>query len=86
MKIFVEDYSVIIDAWFKSQVENAKHGDLVPHKKEISDIYFYENETIGGQEVYRKIILHKNMILHLAEKIKEIESETVEMPHNGLPF
>ncbi len=86
MKIFVEKHEAVIDGWFKLQGEKAKQGDLIPHRKQVIKVYLYQREFINDQEVYRKIELSKEMILELAEKIQEIESQVVEMPFDELPF
>jgi hypothetical protein len=86
MKIFVEKHEAVIDGWFKPQVEKAKQGDVVPHRKQVTKVYLYQREFINDQEVYRKVELSKEMILELSDKIQDIESQVVEMPFDELPF
>ena len=72
--------------WFKPQVDKAKQGDIIPHKKTVSKVYFYQRQFINDQEVFIKIELPKEMILDLSDKIQDIESQIVEMPFDELPF
>jgi hypothetical protein len=86
MKIFIEKHEAVIDGWYKPKVEEANQGDIVPHTKQVGSVYLYKYECINDQDFYRKIVFSKEAILDLAEKIKQIESEVVEMPYVALPF
>lgn len=35
MKIFVEKHEAVIDGWHEPQVENAKNGDVIPHRRKV---------------------------------------------------
>ena len=86
MKVFEERHEAVIDVWFKSQVDNAKQGEVIPHKKMVSKVHFYQRQFINEQEVFLKIELTREMILDLSDKIQDIESQIVEMPFDDLPF
>lgn len=86
MKVFEEKHEAVIDVWFKPQVDKAKKGDIIPYKKTVSKVHFYQRQFINDQEVFLKIELTKEMILVLSDKIQDIESQVVEMPFDELPF
>lgn len=85
MKIFIEKHEAVIDGWFKPTKE-AKQGEIIPHHKTVSKVYFYQKQYINEQESFAKIELTKEMILDLADNIKAIESEVVEMPFDEMPW
>ncbi len=85
MKIFIEKHEAVIDGWFKATKE-AKQGEIIPHQKTVSKVYFYQRQYINEQESFVKIELTKEMILDLSDSIKSIESEVVEMPFDNLPW
>ena len=86
MKVFVEKYESVINCWLKPQIENAKQGDVIPHEKVVTNVYFYKREIINEKEVYLKVELSKEMIVDLFNKIKVLESQVGEMPFENLPF
>lgn len=86
MKVLEEKHEAVIDVWFKPQVDKAKQGDIIPHRKTVNKVYFYQSQFINDQEVFLKIELTKEMILDLSIKIQDIESQVVEMPFDELPF
>lgn len=86
MKVFEEKHEAVIDFWHKPQVDKAKQGDIVPHKKTVTKVYFYQRQFINDQEVFLKIELTREMILDLSDKIQDIENQIVEMPFDELPF
>ena len=86
MKIFDEKHEAIIHCYFSPKGKDLKKGDLVPHQKRVDRVVFYQRQIINEQEVYLKQEFSTELILDLAEKIKNIQSESVEMPYDDLPF
>lgn len=86
MKVFEEKHEAVIDVWFKPQVNKAKQGEVIPHKKTVSKVQFYQRQFFNDQEVFLKIELTRDMILDLSDKIQDIESQIVQMPFDELPF
>lgn len=86
MKVFEEKHETIIEFYFSPIANNPKSGDIIPHQKTVSRIYFYNRQFLDGQEVFVKIELTKEMILDLHNKICDIENQVVEMPFDSLLF
>jgi hypothetical protein len=86
MKEFIADYEVVLNIYFTPTVSDANDGDIVPHRKSVSEAFFYQANTHNNQNVYTKVYLERKMILDLADRIRQIESETIDYPYSNLPF
>ena len=85
MKTFIENHEAVIQFWNAPTV-NAKDGEIIPHKPTVSKIYFYHEHVSNREIKFLKIELTKEMILDLADSIKTIESQIIEMPFDSMPF
>lgn len=63
-----------------------KQGEVVPHKKVVSNCVLYQLQQFNGGEIFFQVWLSRNMILDLAEQIKTIETEIINTPYDSLPF
>jgi len=86
MKIFDEKHEAILSVYFSPKGDNLKKGDVVPHQKRVQSITIYQRQIVNDQEIFIKQEFTTEMILDLAEKIKSIQTESVEMPYDDLPF
>ena len=90
MKRLFEQNETIITTEFVPDViitDEIKEGDIIPHKEFVGGIFFYNHEYDAFGRMYlTKVNLDRNYILELAEKIKQIESNSVDMEYSSLPF
>ena len=86
MKEFIADHEVVLNIYFTPTVSKAKEDELVPHHKSVIEAFFYREHIKDGQPVFTKVYLDKKMILDLADRIRQIEEETVDYPYSNLPF
>lgn len=86
MKVFVPKHEAVIDLFLKPQVKKANQGEIVPHKKVVTSVYFYNRHCINDQDVYIKVELSRDMILDLADEIRDIDGQIVESEFDNLPF
>jgi hypothetical protein len=87
MKTFVEKYETVIEFDLKPEATGAKEGEIVPHKKTVRCVYFFNQYVVDGRDVYAKVYLPKQMILDLFNEIQDIESQVLEKEIDpGLPF
>lgn len=87
MKAILDNNEVILDyGMYAVNKPNLKEGDLTEHKKSVKGITLFYCHHHNN---FIKVQLDKKMILELAEKIKQIESEvTIEKYYldDDLPF
>jgi hypothetical protein len=86
MKIFDEKHEAILSIYFIPKGDNLKTGDVVPHQKRVQSVRIYQRQILNDQEIFIKQEFTTEMILDLAEKIKSIQTESVEMPYDHIPF
>ena len=86
MSHYIEKHNAIVKTWFKPKHQNAKHGDEIPHTETVSSVEIYQRNIINDQEIYTRIVLSKEMICDLHEKILQIEENIVIRPYDELPF
>jgi len=77
MEEFDPEHKVVFECYWHAVFQQCdpkiKAGDLTQHQKRVSECYYFEVED-PEKRTYRKITLNREMILRLADKIKEIES------------
>lgn len=86
MKRFSKKQDVVITTEHYPLISNAEKGDVIHHNTSVDCVYFYKRQFIQEQEVFIKIELSKQMILDIADEIKDIEKEIIEKPYNGIDF
>lgn len=74
----------IFTASFEPVQKDAQKGKECEHKEIVHRVDFYHSDY--GNYTFHKISLSRNEILELAEKIKEIESNTKIMIYEPMPF
>jgi len=85
MKEFNENHEAIINYHCVPETTDANEGDIIPHKKRVDGVNYYYRESMDADK-YTKLWLSKDMILELADRIKQIESEKVDLPLDTSPF
>ena len=86
MSHYIEKHNAIVKTYFNPKHQNANHGDEIPHTEIVSSVEVYSRHIINDQEVYTKIVLSKEMICDLHEKMLKIEEKIVIRPYDALPF
>jgi len=85
MKDYNFDHDVLIEsrAMLADSSVEPKAGEIMPHKKIVDRIIFYEN----GHKRTSRIILTKAFILDIAQQIKDLEDFTfAHEVQEDLPF
>ena len=83
-KIYNERHDLIIEYGHSSVSKDGKEGEVVPHNRVVTEIYFFDR--VGGKD-YKRIELKREIILDLAKQIQEIESKLELLPFTPpLPF
>jgi hypothetical protein len=78
-------HEVQLDAKLYPTSKGAKDGDVVEHFQDVqsAQMYYYSDAV----KAFIQVVLPKDMILDLAEQIKEIESTNITCKYDsGLPF
>ena len=85
-KEFNENHDAIVSLYYSPKAINPKEGEVVPYGKIVKDIQFYRGIYVNDIELFHKIILSKQFILEIAEQIKDIESQEIDMLYSDIPF
>ncbi len=85
MKRINQKHDVVINIHY-TPINDVEQGELTHHYTNVSDAYFYKRQFIQDQEVFIKVEISKQMILDLADEIREIEKEVIQKPYDSLPY
>lgn len=81
MKRINQKHDVVINIYYKPVFTNASVGDIEDHYTYVNSVYFYKRQFIQDQEVFTKVEMTRQMILDLADEIREIEKEIIKKPY-----
>jgi hypothetical protein len=88
--LFEERETIITTGFFLNEgvdPEKLSNGDIVPHREAVTSVHFWiEEQDFNGQTKSTKVCLDRKYIIELADKIRQIQENVVDMPFDTLPF
>lgn len=90
-KTFVEEWDAVIHSDIFPKLKDGQEpeeDEIVPHAYEASSVMYYVPiyDNDGRIKAHHQVWLNKRFILTLADKIKELESEVINLPYSALTF
>lgn len=82
-KYFNEKHDAIIKTQLHCIEKNKKYGEMADHSQKVENVTY---EYFNYNEKPKRVVLNRDLILDLADQIRDIESKIITTNKDDLPF